>query len=273
MKKSFLIIMFMLLFIAGCFEKEDNNDDDGIVWKVKDIISEEVIDAKVIIESPYITDSSTDNMVEVSKSGYFSKIGIVPLKYGQKNLIGYIAPDFTKKNKYKLSGTIKDSDTNEVIGGAYIAVSGKFISKKSSSDINGVFEIKDIPQGDIEVVVYKDGYVSKTTELTLDGDMINIDKSLTKDSLKKYGDIIGTVSGYKNDVCGYSYVTLGMIGSEVYRTTFSDAGGNYAVYGIPYDSYIITCKTPGFYTVKSSTVAVSSMTNSNNISMTIISGN
>jgi hypothetical protein len=272
MKKSSLIIIFVMLFIAGCFEKKDNNDDDGIVWKVKDIISEEVIDAKVTIESPYITDISTDNMVEVSKSGYFSKMGIVPLKYGQKNLIGYLTPDFTKKIKYKLSGKIKDGDTEGVIGEANIAITGQFITKKSSTDINGVFEVKDIPEGDIKIVIYKDGYTSKTTDINLKGDIANIEKNLTKDSTKKYGDIIGSISGYNNDVCGYSYITVGMSGSDTYRTTFSDVSGNYAVYGIPYNSYTISCKTPGFYTIKSSTVTVSSITNTNNISMSIISG-
>lgn len=271
MKKIFLILIFVTLFITGCFEKEES-DNNGIVWKVKDITNETVIDAKVTIESPYITDSSTDNMVEVSKSGYISKIGIVPLKYGQKNLIGYLTPDFSKRAKYNLSGVIKDSDTNGVISEANIAVSGKFTAKKSSTDINGVFDVKDIPEGDIEVFIYKDGYTSKKIEILLKGDMANIERTITKESSKKYGDIIGTVSGYDNDVCGYSYITIGISDSDIYKSTFSDVNGNYAIYGIPYNSYTISCKTPGFYKIKNSTVTVNNTVNINNISMSIITG-
>ena len=132
MKKSIIIVLFAILFITGCFQKNSDNEDDGLVWKVKDITSEEVINATVEINSPFITDSYIDNMVDVKKSGYFTKTGIVPLKYGQKNLIGYLAPDFTKKNKYTISGSVKNGDTNATINEACIAVSGNFISKKET---------------------------------------------------------------------------------------------------------------------------------------------
>ncbi len=272
MKKSIIIVLFAILFITGCLQKNSENEDDGLVWKVKDITSEEVINATVEINSPFITDSYTDNMVDVKNSGYFTKMGIVPLKYGQKNLIGYLAPDFTKKNKYTISGSVKNGDTNGTINEAFIAVSGNFISKKTKTDINGAFEIKDIPEGNIEITVYKEGYTSKTTSLILSSNISGVDKTLTEDSTKTYGDIIGSVSGYGSDICSYSYITVGINGSDFYKTTFSDVNGNFAVYGVPYNSYIISCKTPGFYKVNSSTVTVSSAINSKSIEMTTVSG-
>lgn len=272
MKKYILILTMLLLFFTGCFEEESTDDGNGIVWKVKNILTEEVIDASVKIDSPYITDSSTDNMVEISKSGYISKIGVVPLKYGQKNLIGYLLPDFSNKFLYKISGTVKDGDTNGVINGAYISVCGNFISKKGKSDINGVFEIDSIPAGNIEITVYKDGYNSNTTKMNLSADTQNLDKIISEDSTKSYGDIIGSISGYQNDICSNSYITVGMSGSDVYKTTFSDINGNYALYGVPYNTYIISCKTPGFYSVNNGSVTVSSATNTKDISMSIISG-
>lgn len=271
MLKKLILMIFLLVLAGGCFSSKKEDDGYDLVWKVKDIVSEEVIDAEVKIDSPLITDSATDNMVTIKKSGYYQKVGVVPLVYGQKNLIGYLTKNNSSAVMCAAAGKIID-ENGAAVSGAGVVFFGDFTAKKVETDLNGMFKAENIPAGDIEIYVYKNNYSYTIKKLKLNSDISNMEYTIESSSGKSYGDIYGNIKGYKDEICGYSYVTAGIKDSGIYQYTFTDAEGNYAVYGMPYGSYNFTIKSPGFYKINSSSVAVDSVLKTNNITMTIISG-
>ncbi len=271
MLKRVILLTLILVLAGGCFSSKKEDDGYDIVWKVRDIVSEEIIDAEVKIESPLITDTATDNMVTIKNSGYYQKVGVVPLVYGQKNLIGYLTKNSSNAVLYSSAGKISD-ENGAAVSGASVVFFGDFIAKKVETDLNGMFKAENIPAGDIEIYVYKNNYSYTMKKLKLSGDISNLEYSIESSTGKSYGDIYGNIKGYKDEVCGYSYVNAGIKDSGMYQYTFTDAQGNYAVYGMPYGSYNFTIKSPGFYKINSASVTVDSASKSNNITMTIISG-
>ncbi len=60
-----------------------------------------------------------------------------------------------------IRGTVVEYETNEPIVGAKVAIPGTAFS--SITDSEGKYEIHDIPPGDYELVVTKDGFMDKKT--------------------------------------------------------------------------------------------------------------
>ncbi len=256
--------------ISGCFSNKKEDSGYDIVWKLKDIINEEIIDADLTIDSPLITDSATDNMVTISKSGYYKKVGVVPLVYGQKNLIGYLTKE-SSTIKYSISGKISD-ENGGALSNAGVVVFGNFIPKRVYTDLNGIFKIDYVPEGEIKLYVYKNDYTYTIGEFNLTSNLSNVQYNIDTSSGSKYGDVYGTIKGYNSEICGNSYVSFGVIGSGVYQYGYSDSQGGYYLYGIPYGTITMNVKSPGFYKINSSDLLVNSVSKNSNISMTIISG-
>ncbi|MCS7077129.1 MAG: carboxypeptidase-like regulatory domain-containing protein [Bacteroidia bacterium] len=60
-----------------------------------------------------------------------------------------------------IRGTVVEYETNEPIAGAKVYIPGTAFS--SMTDNEGKYEIQDIPPGDYELVVTKQGYLDKKT--------------------------------------------------------------------------------------------------------------
>lgn len=62
-----------------------------------------------------------------------------------------------------IRGTVVEYETNEPIPGAKVAIPGTAFS--SVTDSEGKYEIHDIPPGEYELVVTKDGFMDKKTPI------------------------------------------------------------------------------------------------------------
>lgn len=60
-----------------------------------------------------------------------------------------------------IRGTVVEYETNEPIAGAKVSIPGTAFT--STTDNEGKYEIHDIPPGEYELVVTKDGFMDKKT--------------------------------------------------------------------------------------------------------------
>lgn len=71
-----------------------------------------------------------------------------------------IAPYETQAQS-AIRGTVVEYESNEPIPGAKVSIPGTAFS--STTDSEGKYEIQDIPPGEYELVVTKEGYMDKKT--------------------------------------------------------------------------------------------------------------
>lgn len=108
-----------------------------------------------------------------------------------------------------LSGTITDSETGEPLPGATVFISD--IGQGSPSDLNGEYEINNIPYGSYDVVVSFVGYLTLRRTIEIDASRVEQDFELTFDNVG-LDEVV--VSGYapqlKREITG----SVSSVGSE-----------------------------------------------------------
>ena len=274
MKK--IVIALLTLFLISCHGGYKDNEKIGTIeGYIKDILTENTVsnttvkvqDVEFITGNdgyfplvrdggdPYIIPKESGDSYRIDNSNYYLKTGISIFSYGQKNLIGYITPKpITRAGevepiKFSIAGQIYADATGESLEGATVVINGVFqeISYMEVLDKNSSFLVTGIPESEINVYIFKNGYEPNSTIINLNEDKLDLRIYLRDNKDRTYGEVMGQVSGYNNETCGHSVITVGQKGSNYYQFIMSDSFGNYIIYGMKSGEGQIAVKSPGFY--------------------------
>lgn len=290
-----IILGILLLVVTGCQGRFPEITSEGkIEGYIRDIMTNEPIAVSQVQiidilgstdgdgyftlyretnneDEMYLIPNSSGNSYSIKKAGYYSKKGITMLKYGQKNLLGYLAP-MPSATRYVVTGKVT-SKLNGYIENATVVINTPFDSEsfkyEVKTNINGSFEISDVPEGKINIYIYKDGYEPFSKIINLNRNWMDDIITITENSSKKYGDICGNVSDVKGNFCDNAKISIGQENSGYYQFTMADTNGNYIIKGVPAGDAQLTVKAPGFYkeNTKKVTVSAGAITYDNNIVM------
>ena len=209
-------------------------------------------------EDPYFIPKENGNSYQITNENYHNKEGVNIFSYGQKNLIGYITPNVSDNSNYI---DIKVSDSDGLLEGVNVIINGTFTTVDNGIDeipIIGKTSVdgkvtKEIPNGWLNIYVYKDGYRPKYKELNFQEES-NYIFELEKDEDIKFGDVEGVVKGFGTETQHES--GFGAIVEINGEWCMADSGGKYILKGIESGTQIITVRMPGFYQDYSGTVEV-----------------
>lgn len=73
------------------------------------------------------------------------------------------------EGSFVLSGSIKDKDTNEPVSFAYIHL--EELNRTAASDIDGLFELKNVPEGSYTLSIHRIGYKTQKRKIEISADL------------------------------------------------------------------------------------------------------
>ena len=74
--------------------------------------------------------------------------------------------DYADESINRISGIIRDIESNEVIPFAYVHL--EEVNRTTTSDIDGFFELNNIPRGEFHLTVHRLGYKTRTLSIVID---------------------------------------------------------------------------------------------------------
>ncbi len=133
----------------------------------------------------------------------------------KKNFIFYLICLFIFNSIYSqggLKGTITDEDGGKV---SQASIFIENLSKGTTSDLNGDFEFKNINNGTYTVSISFLGYTTYKTQVTINGDMVDMGVIILNSSYQKFDDIVVTSASRRLEKITEAPATINVINARV----------------------------------------------------------
>ncbi len=226
------------------------------------VTGDPLISASVSVSGPFNGNTTTDGSgqytisdlppgqytIELSASGYVTKSRVRSITTSS------LTEDFSLRPVVittTLSGTVTDApDGTTPIAGATVALSGA-MSDQTTTNAQGFYEFTDLPEGEYDITVSADGFITDVLSITISGaDPVIEDFMLLPEVFTVSGSV--TEFGTQTPIAD---ATVNLAGPVV-RNMTTDAQGFYELTDVPSGDYTMTVSAPGYnQTVRQVTVS------------------
>ena len=141
-------------------------------------------------------------------------------------------------------GFVYDSE-EEPIQDVTVAIKGDNYSGSTATDEYGYYELKNLSSGDYTLTYSKEGYQTKTQDVTL-GENENQDLGILTLELVEKGSIFGYVVDFRGYEIGSATIRMKGLNTGYSKTISSDIDGYFEFTDLEADTYILTAKKNGY---------------------------
>lgn len=144
--------------------------------------------------------------------------------------------------KVTLKGTVKNSDTQQGVEGVSVVIEGASISTSTASD--GSFELNNVSQGEMSLLLSKDGFDTSHYKALVSGvGVINAGELLISETKVLSKSISGVIKDSENGTpISGAVLTIPALN----KRAVANALGEYAVSGLDYDEFDVVVTAAGF---------------------------
>lgn len=118
-----------------------------------------------------------------------------------------------QNKSFTIKGEVLDFDTKKPIPFAYLHL--EELNRTSTSSSNGVFELKNIPQGHFTLTIHRIGYKTQSQNIFIDADSLQLNIFLKESILSS--DIVEVVSKAETSGSNLEHASKKVFGSELRR--------------------------------------------------------
>ncbi|MBM2834368.1 MAG: Branched-chain amino acid transporter, amino acid-binding protein [Candidatus Brocadiaceae bacterium] len=141
-------------------------------------------------------------------------------------------------------GFVYDSE-EEPIQDVTVTIKGDNYSGSTSTDEYGYYELKNLLSGDYTLTYNKEGYQTKTKDITLE-EKENLDLGIITLELVEKGSIFGYVTDFRGYEIDSATIRMKGLNTGYSKTISSDTDGYFEFTDLEADTYILTAKKSGY---------------------------
>ncbi|MGD8782081.1 MAG: carboxypeptidase regulatory-like domain-containing protein [Ignavibacteria bacterium] len=256
--------LFLMFFMLLCEEEESPTEAVSSLGKIKGAVTEFETENPItkvnVFTDPATSSVTTDNAGEyeianvdsgtykitAAKSGYDTltiSVTVSPNNTAVADFILQVYEDTSGDNFGNISGTVTNSETSQAVGQVNITTDP--VTNSVNTNSSGQYSIENIKTGTYTVTAAKDGFVSASIQIAVEGG-----KTATADFLlapeeevNNFGTIIGTV---KDIVTFTPLDQVNITTSPVTSSVTTDESGSFIIEGLSAGTFVLNAEKQGY---------------------------
>lgn len=230
------------------------------------------------------TSAGTTTATTTDANGNYSLTGLAPATYSlTASAAGYtpqgagvvVATNATTTQNFALAvlpgaiaGTIRDSHTAAVIGGATVSYATGGVTTKVTADAGGAYRLANVPPGTYTVTASATGYAGQSIAVSV---TTNATTTQNFSLAPQDGSIAGRVTDAGNGAA-IPGATVSFVASQTAMSATADAAGSYTFAVVPQGTYTLTAVASNYGSQSQQVTVVPGGSAAQNFSLSLLPG-